>query len=87
MLLIYVIWPHDHVDIYTLSHPRASQKLLEVFVRLCASIDRKITKLYENPEKPSNPTETNRHSSVSPPLSKINYSQFHEIWSIEAIGF
>ena len=40
-----------------LSHPRASQKLLEVFVRLCASIDLKITKLYENPEKPSNPTE------------------------------
>ena len=40
-----------------LSHPRASQKLLEVFVRLCASIDRKITKLYENPEKPPNPTE------------------------------
>ena len=49
-----------------LSHPRASQKLLEVFVRLCASIDRKINKLYENPEKPPNPTEIKRHSSVSP---------------------
>ena len=40
-----------------LSHHPASQKLLKVFVRQCASIDRKITKLYENPEKPPNPTE------------------------------
>ena len=47
----------EMVPILSLSHPRASQKLLEVFVRLCASIDRKITKLYENPEKPPNPTE------------------------------
>ena len=49
-----------------LSHHPASQKLLKVFVRQCASIDRKITKLYENPEKPPNPTEIKRHSSVSP---------------------
>ena len=40
-----------------LSHHPASQKLLKVFVRQCASIDLKITKLYENPEKPPNPTE------------------------------
>ena len=57
---------HIYIYIYTLSHHPASQKLLTVFVRQCASIDRKITKLYENPEKPPNPTEIKRHSSVSP---------------------
>ena len=55
----------ERVYIYSLSHHPASQKLLKVFVRQCASIDLKITKLYENPEKPSNPTEMARRSSVS----------------------
>ena len=49
----------------SLTHPRAWSKPLEVPLRLCASIDRKITKLYENPEKPSNPTEIARGSSAS----------------------
>ena len=38
-----------------LSHPRASQKLLEVFVRLCASIDPKIIEILKNRQNLQDP--------------------------------
>ena len=46
-----------YIYIYTLSHPGAQKSELRSASELQASIDRKITKLYENPEKPPNPTE------------------------------
>ena len=52
--------------LYALPHPRALKSELRSAFKLCASIGRKINKLYENPEKPPNPTEIKRHSSVSP---------------------
>ena len=51
------IHTYIYIYIYTLSHPGAQKSELRSASELQASIDRKITKLYENPEKPPNPTE------------------------------